>query len=149
MTLITLVIQWMWVWLVPFGNCEFSNYNYSFGFDVYDGSMPQYMAIGGDNGIAINWYEARTYCLAMYNVDLASIHSYDDNTKIYTAIDNLNHSQYLSPTTCWIGLFDEYDSGSWSWSDRSDVDYTRYDTFCFFSCILNTACVCSALLRIF
>ena len=78
---------------------------------------------------ATDWYTARDYCRENY-VDLASIHSEEDNTAVMTACADMSSStgDCERDNACWIGANDIASEGSWAWSDGSSWDYENFNS---------------------
>jgi len=65
----------------------------------------------------MTWTEAHTTCVGL-GVELASIHSIEEDTFIYNVCGYTND--------CWIGLTDEQVEGVWIWSDGSIFNYANW-----------------------
>ena len=78
---------------------------------------------------ATDWYTARDYCRENH-VDLASIHSEEDNTAVTTACADMSSStgDCERDNACWIGANDIASEGSWAWSDGSSWDYENFNS---------------------
>ena len=84
---------------------------------------------------AMTQTQALQYC-RQQGGDLASIHGEVEQAAAYAACsavvgDTSDHDVYGTeagqPHGCWIGLADQYEEGSWRWTDMSPVDYTNWE----------------------
>jgi hypothetical protein len=69
----------------------------------------------------LTWAEARTYCQANYDGDLASIHSDIAQANAVTAC-----ADATDDLTCWIGYNDIEEEGNFVWSDGSPSDFDHF-----------------------
>ena len=63
---------------------------------------------------------ARAYCQANFESDLASVHSAAEARIVRQACTSVQNS---SGAACFIGLHDAKGDGQWSWSDNSTADW--------------------------
>ena len=91
--------------------------------------LPPSETAGADGNLVavarpMSWHEASAYCHANH-AGLASIHSGDAQAAAVTLCKQMDMSG-VKPRGCWIGMNDDYEEGSWRWSDGTPQAFRAF-----------------------